>query len=102
MGCKYNENYTYLHVNHHSILKTIFFSSGYIVITTILSAVIISINIYFVVNLTITNLTYNLVLIIGVIIYGTIYLLMCAYLILHLAISMLGNSSTLLRNPVSI
>jgi len=79
-----------------------YISSGNIVITIILSAVIISINIYFVIYLTIRNLTYNLPLIIGVIVYGTIYLLMCAYLTLHLAISMLNDCSVLCRNPVSI
>jgi len=71
-------------------------------ITIVLSVVIICINIYFVIYLTITNFTYNLVLIIGVVVYGTIYLLMCAYLALHLAISMLNDCSILCRHPVSI
>lgn len=39
---------------------------------------------------------------IGVFTYSTIYLLMCGYLTLHLAISILDNSSMLRRNPVCI
>lgn len=76
--------------------------SGNIMVTIILSAVIISINIYFVIYHTITNLTYNLTLIIGVLAYSTIYLLMCAYLTLHLVISMLDDCSALRRHRVSI
>ncbi|CAH1732116.1 unnamed protein product [Aphis gossypii] len=71
-------------------------------ITIILSAIIISINIYFVIHHTITNFTYNLTLIIGVIGYSTIYLLMCAYLTLHLIISMLDDGSMLRKNPFII
>lgn len=98
MGCKYNANYIKPSFN----VKEFIFFSGNIIITIILSVVIISINIYFVIYLTITNLTYSLALIIGVIIYSTIYLLMCAYLALHLTISMLDDCSVLCRNPVSI
>lgn len=75
---------------------------GNILITIILSAIIISINIYFVIYHTITNFTYNLALIIGVMVYSTIYLLMCAYLTVHLVISMLDDCSVLRRNPFVI
>ncbi|XP_015372224.1 PREDICTED: protein Malvolio [Diuraphis noxia] len=75
---------------------------GNILITIILSAIIISINIYFVIHHTITNFTYNLTLLIGVLTYSTIYLLMCAYLTLHLVISMLDDCSVLRRNPFVI
>lgn len=76
--------------------------SGNILITITLSVVIISINIYFVIYQTITNFNYNLALLIGVIVYSTIYLLMCIYLTLHLVISMLDDCSVLRRNAVSI
>lgn len=75
---------------------------GNILITITLSIVIISINIYFVIYQTITNLTYNWTLFIVVIVYSVIYLLMCAYLSLHLIISMLGDSSNLHKNAFVI
>ncbi|XP_029341281.1 protein Malvolio-like [Acyrthosiphon pisum] len=75
---------------------------GNVLITIILSAIIISINLYFVIHHTITNFTYNLTLLIGVITYSTIYLFMCAYLTLHLVISMLDDSSVLRKNPFVI
>lgn len=83
-------------------LNCLFIFRGNILITIILSAIIISINIYFVIHHTITNFTYSLTLLIGVITYSTIYLLMCGYLTLHLVISMLDDCSVLHRNPVSI
>lgn len=102
-GLYVQQKLMHLFINRHlTIFFNVYISSGNIVITIILSVVIISINIYFVIYLTIRNLTYNLPLIIGVIVYGTIYLLMCAYLTLHLAISMLNDCSVLCRNPVSI
>lgn len=102
-GLYVQQKLMYLFINRHlTIFFNLYIFSGNIVITIILSVVIISINIYFVIYLTIRNLTYNLPLIIGVIVYGTIYLLMCAYLTLHLAISMLNDCSVLCRNPVSI
>lgn len=71
---------------------------GNILITITLSVVIISINIYFVIYQTITNFNYNLTLLIGVIVYSSIYLLMCIYLALHLVVSMLDDCSALRRN----
>ncbi|XP_025411279.1 protein Malvolio isoform X2 [Sipha flava] len=74
---------------------------GNIITTIVLSVVIISINVFFVIYQTINNLTSNWYLI-GVIAYSTIYLLMCAYLTLHLVISMLSDSSRLRSNPFVI
>lgn len=66
-----------------------------------MSAIIISINVYFVIDLALTKSAQNIALTIGVFSYSALYLLMCAYLILHLAISILDNNSVLRRNPVS-
>ncbi|VVC31674.1 Hypothetical protein CINCED_3A015637 [Cinara cedri] len=77
------------------------FTNGYknIIITIILSIVIISINIYFVIYNTINYFTHSWILMLGIIAYGFIYILMCAYLSLHLFISMLDDCSPLRRNP---
>lgn len=83
------------------MIKCIYFS-GNILVTIVMSAIIISINVYFVIDLALKKSAHNIALMIAVFSYSTIYLLMCAYLILHLAISILDNNSVLRRNPVSI
>lgn len=63
---------------------------------------IITINIYFVIDHTMSKVTSNFILKSGVIMYSTIYLLMCSYLALHLVVSMVDDSHALRKNPVSI
>lgn len=65
-----------------SIIKTI---------AILLSLVVIGINIFFVYN-TVDELELSQGYIIGVIIYGVLYLLFCVYLGVHLAVSM-GNQT---------
>ncbi|XP_050437469.1 protein Malvolio [Adelges cooleyi] len=78
------------------------FTNGLVnkVVTLLLSITIISINIYFVMYLSIQNLSFNIYLMTGVYLYSAIYLLMCGYLALHLTVSMMGDCSVWHRNKL--
>lgn len=62
------------------------------IVSTLLSAVVIGINIFFVVYSAMTSLSGNIWLLICIGIYSVMYLIMCIYLIIHVAISMGGDN----------
>ncbi|XP_050536898.1 protein Malvolio isoform X2 [Daktulosphaira vitifoliae] len=76
------------------------FTNGLInkALTLLLCVTIIFINIYFVITWTMKNLSSNILLIIAIYLYGAIYLFMCCYLAIHLAISMMNDCSVWHRN----
>ncbi|XP_054008281.1 protein Malvolio isoform X2 [Hylaeus anthracinus] len=65
------------------------------IIATALSAIVICINIYFVLNTVKDDLPHHWAVILAVSIYAILYLLFCFYLVIHMAVSMgatsLGN-----------
>ncbi|XP_029043540.1 protein Malvolio isoform X2 [Osmia bicornis bicornis] len=62
------------------------------VVATALSAVVITINIYFVINTVREDLPHHWAVILAISIYSILYLLFCLYLVIHMAVSM-GASS---------
>lgn len=69
-----------------------FLFRGNKIVSTLLSAVVIGINIFFVVYSAMTSLSENIWLLIGIGFYSIVYLIMCVYLIIHMAISMGGDN----------
>lgn len=66
------------------------------IVSTLLSTVVIAINIFFVVYSAMTSLSDNIWLLTGIGFYSVVYLIMCIYLIIHMAISMgIGADSRL-------
>lgn len=65
------------------------------IIATILSVIVITINIYFVINTVQEDLPHHWAVILAISIYSILYLLFCFYLTIHMAVSMgatsLGN-----------
>ncbi|CAK9834164.1 Protein Malvolio [Anthophora retusa] len=62
------------------------------IIATILSAVVISINIYFVINTVQEDLPHHWAVILAISIYSILYLLFCFYLTIHMAVNMGATS----------
>ncbi|KAK7573918.1 hypothetical protein V9T40_011109 [Parthenolecanium corni] len=73
-----------------------------IIVALLLSAVIIIINLYFVIH-TIINTSWELsiIFLVCIGIYTVIYLMMCFYLLIHLTFSINGDSSTLHNNRLA-
>lgn len=65
------------------------------IVATALSAVVIAVNIFVVVQTVRQELPHNWAILFGMSVYAILYLLFCAYLIIHMAVSMgatsLGN-----------
>ena len=71
------------------------------IVSTLLSTVVIAINIFFVVYSAMTSLSDNIWLLTGIGFYSVVYLIMCIYLIIHMAISMgIGADSRLANSRV--
>ncbi|XP_017797801.1 PREDICTED: protein Malvolio isoform X2 [Habropoda laboriosa] len=62
------------------------------IIATILSALVISINIYFVINAVQEELPHHWAVILAISIYSILYLLFCVYLTIHMAVNMGATS----------
>ncbi|XP_076680590.1 solute carrier family member malvolio isoform X1 [Andrena cerasifolii] len=62
------------------------------IVTTALSVVVITINIYFVINLVQDDLPHHWAVILAISIYSILYLLFCLYLTIHMAVSMGATS----------
>lgn len=62
------------------------------IVATALSAVVITINIYFVVNTVQEDLPHHWAVILAISIYSILYLLFCFYLTIHMAVSMGATS----------
>ncbi|CAL7950974.1 unnamed protein product [Xylocopa violacea] len=58
------------------------------IIATTLSAVVITINIYFVINTVQEDLPHHWAVILAISIYSILYLLFCLYLVIHMSVSM--------------
>lgn len=78
------------------------------IVATILSVIVITINIYFVINTVQEDLPHHWAVILAISIYSILYLLFCLYLTIHMAVSMgatsLGNHWLVRKyigNPVS-
>ncbi|XP_016916627.1 protein Malvolio [Apis cerana] len=78
------------------------------IVATILSVIVITINIYFVINTVQEDLPHHWAVILAISIYSILYLLFCLYLTIHMAVSMgatsLGNHwlvKKYIGNPVS-
>ncbi|XKL69147.1 hypothetical protein PGB90_006916 [Kerria lacca] len=72
-----------------------------ILIALILSAVIIIINVFFVVQTVLFEFQISTPIIVGIFIYTLIYLAMCVYLLVHLTFSIRGGCGNLHNNKVS-
>ncbi|XP_012152502.1 solute carrier family member malvolio isoform X7 [Megachile rotundata] len=62
------------------------------VVATALSAIVITINIYFVINTVQEDLPHHWTVILAISIYSVLYLLFCLYLVIHMAVSMGATS----------
>ncbi|CAD1469192.1 unnamed protein product, partial [Heterotrigona itama] len=62
------------------------------IIATALSVVVITINIYFVINTVQDDLPHHWLIILAIVIYSILYLLFCLYLTIHMAVSMGATS----------
>ncbi|XP_050490066.1 protein Malvolio isoform X1 [Bombus huntii] len=62
------------------------------IVATALSAVVIAINIYFVINTVQDDLPHHWAVIVAITIYSILYLLFCLYLTIHMAVSMGATS----------
>ncbi|XP_076642200.1 solute carrier family member malvolio isoform X2 [Halictus rubicundus] len=62
------------------------------IVATALSALVITINIYFVINTVQEDLPHHWAVILAISIYSILYLLFCLYLVIHMAVSMGATS----------